>query len=72
MFSIQPAYFVAVFASKECMDVQQSNGEGAKLPTIENSSGPVESKTANPIDTLLSYVADSDGLIDRYIFLKIS
>lgn len=72
MFSIQPAFFVAVFASKAYMDVQLSNGEEAKLPTIENSSGPVESKTTNPIDTLLSYVADSDGLIDRYIFLKMS
>ncbi|EXB39261.1 hypothetical protein L484_024956 [Morus notabilis] len=61
----QPAFFVAVFASKEYMDVQLSNSDGVKLPTIENYSGPVESKTTNPINTLLRYIADPSNLINN-------
>lgn len=54
------------------MDVQLSNSDGVKLPTIENYSGPVESKTSNPINTLLRYIVDPSNLINKYALLKIS
>ena len=69
---VQPAFFVAVFTSKENIDVQPSNAGGEKLPTTQNSSGPVEPTSSNLVDTLLSYVADYENLINKYVLLETS
>ncbi|XP_062101949.1 uncharacterized protein LOC133809570 isoform X2 [Humulus lupulus] len=63
----QPAFFIAVFATKEFMDVQPSNAGDGKLPAIEVSSGPVESKSSSLVDAVLCYVVNSDSHINKNI-----
>ncbi|XP_062087174.1 uncharacterized protein LOC133793982 [Humulus lupulus] len=63
----QPAFFIAVFATKEFMDVQPGNAGDGKLPAIEVSSGPVESKSSSLVDVVLCYVVNSDSHINKNI-----
>ena len=69
---IQPAFFVAVFATKENIDIQLSNAGGGKLSTIEVSSEPVESTSASLVDTILGYAVNSDSLINKYVLIETS
>ncbi|XP_062079812.1 uncharacterized protein LOC133784514 [Humulus lupulus] len=63
----QPAFFIVVFATKEFMDVQPGNASDGKLPAIEISSGPVESKSSSLVDAVLCYVVNSDSHINKNI-----
>ncbi|XP_062080732.1 uncharacterized protein LOC133785521 [Humulus lupulus] len=66
-YPVMPAFFIAVFATKELMDVQPGNAGDGKLPAIEVSSGPVESKSSSLVDAVLCYVVNSDSDINKNI-----
>uniref|UniRef100_A0A803NF80 Nucleoporin NUP188 homolog n=1 Tax=Cannabis sativa TaxID=3483 RepID=A0A803NF80_CANSA len=68
----QPAFFIAVFANKENMDVQASNAGGGKLPAIEVSSGAVESKDSSLVDAVLCYIVNSDSHINNKPFVLLN
>ncbi|XP_062082237.1 uncharacterized protein LOC133788686 isoform X2 [Humulus lupulus] len=68
----QPAFFIAVFATKEFMDIQPGNAGDGKLPAIEVSSGPVESKSSSLVDAVLCYVVNSDSHIKNKPFVLLN
>ncbi|XP_062113179.1 uncharacterized protein LOC133824318 [Humulus lupulus] len=67
-----PAFFIAVFSAKEFMDVQPGNVGDGKLPAIEVSSGPVESKSSSLVDAVLCYVVNSDSHINNKPFVLLN
>ncbi|PON83420.1 hypothetical protein TorRG33x02_208350 [Trema orientale] len=68
----QPAFFVAVFATKENLDIQLRNDDGEKLSTIEVSSGPIASKSSSLMDTIGDYVVNSESLINDKPFVLLN
>ncbi|XVE48907.1 hypothetical protein DITRI_Ditri01bG0039400 [Diplodiscus trichospermus] len=59
----QPAFFVAIFGTKEDIDVQQDNVGGAKQTTNEAFSGSLGSRTSNLVDAVLQFVERYDDVI---------
>ncbi|XP_062115026.1 uncharacterized protein LOC133829144 [Humulus lupulus] len=54
------------------MDVQPGTAGDGKLPTIEVSSWPVESKSSSLVDAVLCYVVNSDSHINNKPFVLLN
>ncbi|KAF3434642.1 hypothetical protein FNV43_RR21727 [Rhamnella rubrinervis] len=60
----QPAFFVAVFAPQDNVDVQPSNAGGVVRPGNEASLRSTDSKKSSLVDVLLCFVLNSDDIIN--------
>ncbi|XP_062077594.1 uncharacterized protein LOC133782343 [Humulus lupulus] len=54
------------------MGVQPGNAGDGKLPAIEVSSGPVESKSSSLVDAVLCFVVNSDSHINNKPFVLLN
>lgn len=69
-FFLQPAFLVAIFATKESKDVQNSNADNVKQAAKEASFDPQGSRKPSLVDALLLYLDRVNDLINRYIFVN--
>ncbi|KAK6240816.1 hypothetical protein QQP08_007669 [Theobroma cacao] len=60
----QPAFFVAIFDTKEDTDVQLATAGGLKQSTNEALSDSLGSKISSVVDALLQYVVRSDNAVN--------